>query len=257
MKSHSKILFWLLVAATLAVDAVAIAWLVEDGPMSRAAYLFDALVTGQLAVVCIWGVFAARRMWSSLLAIGIAVMTSTALEVWAAWMSARESFGGYASLAAALVAALWILKQTPLWRKLAPRSPSGWQFSVGQVLVVMTLVALLLASLRKSELVSDPDQWKFLAAVVICNVLLVLACVLSSAWMRTWWLRLAFDCAVAILLGVCLTFAASAGWLGQLMTLHFNQEVIPNTAYMVVISLVLFAWLELAPILPNLRRAEN
>lgn len=256
MKPHSKILFWLLVAATAAVDAVALAWLIQAGSMSRAAELFDALVTGQLAVVCIWAVFAARRMWSSLLAIGVAVVTCTAIEVGAAWISARESFGSYACLAAAIVAGLWILKQTPFWRRLSTAPRSGWQFSVSQVLVVTTLVALLLASLKETTLVTETGEWRFLAAVVTCDLLVVLSCVISSVWLRDWWLRLAFDAALAIAIGVALVFAASAGWLGQLMTLDFRQTVIPTTAYMLVVALVLFCWLELAPILP-IRRAEK
>lgn len=257
MKSHAKILFWLLVAATLAVDAVALAWLFQAGPMSRAAYLFDALVSGQLAVVCIWAVQAARRLWSSLLAIAVAVVVSTAFDVWAAWMNARESFGSYAVLAAAFVAALWLLKQTPLWYRSVYSTRPGWQFSIGQVLVVMTIVALLSASLRDTELVSSGGEWKYLAGVMACEVLVVIACVLSSIRLREWWIRLVADCAAAIALGVALTFAAASGGLGELMILEFRQEVITYVAYLLVIALVIFTWLELAPILPKLRRAEN
>ena len=243
-------------AATAAVDAVAIAWLVQAGPMSRAAYLFDALVIGQLGVVCIWAVFAARRIWSSLLAIAVAVLVSTALDVWAAWMNAQESFGIYAALAAAFVTALWMLKQTPLWQRSVYSARSGWQFSVGQVLVVMTIVALLLASLRNTELIAGAGDWKFLAALSICDVLMVLVAVLSAVRFWGWPVRLAVDCAVAVALGVSLTAAAAAGWLGESMVIPIYQEIVPNTAYMIVISLVLFVWLELAPILP-LRRTET
>jgi hypothetical protein len=255
VKPHSQILFWLLVAATLAVDAVALAWLVQAGPMTRAAYLFDALVSGQLAVVCIWAVFAARRMWLSLLAIAVAVIVSTALDVWAAWMNAQESFGIYAALAAAIVTALWILKQTPFWRRTVKPAQFGWQFSIGQVLVVMTIVALLLASLRNTELVAGASEWKYLAAVATCDVLIVLVCVLSSILLRDWWVRLAAACAAAIVLGVAITFTATTGWLGELMIVEFNQEVVTHIVYLLVIAMVIFAWLELAPILP-VRRAD-
>jgi hypothetical protein len=256
VKQQSRILFWLLVAATATVDAVAIAWLIQTGLASRAAYLFDALVTGQLAVVSIWAVFAARHMWSSLLAVTVAILVSTGLEVWAAWISARESFGSYAALVAALVAALWILKQSLLWRRTASNSSTRWQFSIGQVLVVMTIVAILLTALRGPEFAADAGEWKYIVAISLCDVLIVLATVIFAIVIGAWWIRLAVDCAVAGTLGALLTLAASVGLLGQLMTVPFQQEVISYMAYAIVISLVLFAWLELSTVLPRSRRAD-
>jgi len=256
VKQQPQIILWLLVAATAAVDAVAIAWLVEAGPLSRAAYLIDALMTGQLALVCIWAVFAARRMLASLAAIGLAISVCTALDVWAAWMAARETFGIYVGLAAAYVAILWIIKQTPGWQRVANRTHSGWQFSIGQVLVVMTVVALTLVLLRDTTIAASEEEWKFLAALSISDVLIVVVAVLANVHFSEWWVRLTASCAAAIALGISLTYAQAAGWLGETMVAPFNQEIVPNTAYMLVIALLLVAWIELTPILPLARRAE-
>ncbi len=89
MNQRPQINFWLLLAATAAVDAVAIAWILDAGSASLAAYLFDALLAGQLAVVCVWAVFRSPgKMWS-LVAATVAVLVCTAFDVFAGGSPAR------------------------------------------------------------------------------------------------------------------------------------------------------------------------
>ena len=180
MKQQSQILFWLLLAATAAVDIVAITWLLQAGPESRAAFLYDALVAGQFAVVCIWAAFAARRTWSAWIGVTVAVLVSTAVDVRVTQLSVAEAFGIYGSFAAALMAALWTLQRTSRWKRLSGIDSPAWQFSIGQLLAVMTLVALLITSLRGSDLLFGKiDVWRFLLALTICDVLVVVLTIVA------------------------------------------------------------------------------
>ncbi len=64
MPQRSPVIFWLLLAATISVDAVAYYWVVsENSPNSSIA--IDALFTVQVSVVCIWSGLGNRRtVWT-------------------------------------------------------------------------------------------------------------------------------------------------------------------------------------------------
>lgn len=243
-------------AATVAVDALSIAWYLEAGPESLVSYLVEALTTSQLAVVCLWATFGARRRWMAVLTLLVAVLVCTAIDVYGAWFSAGESFGMYTLLALAIMVALWFLKRARLWAKISHNAVPTWQFSVGQVLLGMTVVGLLITALRGSELVRDEDVWKYLAVYTMCDVAVVLAATVLWAILHPWPLRLCAILALALAAGMLLTAIAASGLAGRYAATSFAQNLVPNSVYTILISLVLFLWLELSPIVPINRQTE-
>jgi hypothetical protein len=257
VKQQSQILFLLLVAATIAVDGVAIIWLVQAGSMSRAGYLFDALATGQTAVVCVWAAFSTTRKWLSLLAVVIAVSVWAALDVWATQLSPAESFGIYAGLAAALLGSLWIFRRSTFWHRRSGQPRIAWQFSIIQVMGAMTILAVLITSLRGSELLfGKVDVWRFLLLLTICDVLIVISTLVVWSMPQHWLIRAASACAIAGMLGTVLTGAGATGMLGENVVASFESDFVPNSTYTIVTSLVVFVWLELGLIVAIDRRAE-
>ncbi len=254
MKQHSPLLFWLLLAATISVDAVVISWMLEAGPTSRASFLYDALVTGQLAVVCLWGAFAARRIWSAwivtLLAVGVAGMLTARV----AELSFAEACGIHGIFVALLGATLWVLKRTPAWRRLVGETnPVVWQYSLGHLLAAMTVVALLIGALRGSVLLTGAaDSWRFIVLLTLGDIVLVAATVfvwLWASWLPHWWPRLGAALAPALAVGLVEIALAVSGSLGTAFENPQETDPLSIVAYTLLTSLLIFACLELAPIL--------
>ena len=202
MTQRSPINAVLLAAATLALDAVAITWLAQASVLSEAPYLYDALVSAQLALVCLWAVFASRYTLVGWLAAIVAVLVvSTASTHISAEMTFAEEFGSNGSYVAALAIALWVLKRTEFWRRLTGAGPVVWQYSITHLLGVMTLVAVLVVSLRHTELLTE--WWKPLVALTVGDVVIAVATTVIWAGKEHAVIRLAAICAAAIVVGLC------------------------------------------------------
>jgi hypothetical protein len=245
----------LLAAATLALDAVAITWLVRSSALSEAPYLYDALVSAQLALVCLWAVFAARHTIAGWVAAIVAVLVISAVSAHISTeMTFAEEFGSNGSEVAALAVALWILKRTEFWRRLTGAGPVVWQYSIANLLGAMTIVALLVVSLRHTQLLVD--WWQPLAALIVGDVVIAVTTTVLWAGKEHSVIRLAATCAAAIVVGLCEAPA---------------QTIVPNVpptsfsnfrlwvemvVYTLIIALVIFTWLELVPIVPISRRPK-
>ncbi len=253
MKTPPRILFWLLLAATAAVDAVAIMWMMEGGTESQAAFLYDALVTAQLSVVTMWGVFGARNASTALVAAVLAVGVVSLLEPRFAELSLAEAGGIYGSFVSLLALVLWLLKQTSFWRQLVGSDESNqWQYSMSHMLAAMTVVALVIVALRGSELLLESeDLWKSLVMLTIGDVALatsVLIVWLWTSWQPYWWPRLAAAFLPALAIGALETSLALVGVLGDEYTAIQAYSPFGMVANTLIASLVIFAYLELAPI---------
>jgi hypothetical protein len=255
---RSPLILVLLAAATLALDAVAITWLARAGVLSAASFLYDALLSAQLALVCLWAVLDAKSPVSGWGAVIIAVLiaSSTTVHISTVFSFAEEagSNGVYVSL---LSAALWILKRTAVWRRLTGSGPIVWQYSIGVLLATMTLVAVLVVLLRGTQLVSSGDEtWKLLFTLMLGDVLMTIAITVLWALGRRFIYRLTPVCVLANLLAgieAGLTywiFAGSNGGIG-------DQDPTQYLAYRLIFSAVVFLWLELTPIIPISRHAKS
>jgi hypothetical protein len=258
VKAYSPPLFWLLAAATAAVDAVAFVWLYTMGAVSSVSFLYDALVTAQLAVLCTWCVFGARRaIWAWGAAI-VGVAAAGAAEAAALPAGFVESCGFYGIFVVILIAVLWVVKRSTLWQRISGLPSQDWQFSMLQLLAAMTVVALLITALRHSEvLVAAPDLWKWVVVLSLADVILVTTTIFAWAWgtrrksgQAHWLPRLGVALAVALVLGAFELFLMRLGALGQDLASYYQSGTISGMlAYLVKLTVVIFIWLELAPVI--------
>src|SRR5258708_7301813 len=108
MPQRSPIVFWLLIAATLSVDSVLFYLLVSQPYPNLAAFPYDALIVGQLNVICIWSVLnRSRTMWTLLAPVLAVIVASIAIGLYKrpsyTWGLAR-----YGTHTALLWIALWV-----------------------------------------------------------------------------------------------------------------------------------------------------
>lgn len=250
MSRHSPVIFALLLAATLSVDAVALYWCWRTLPRGdRAAALYLGLVLGQLGVCCIWASLATRRgLWRWLVpyAGGLAAVLGIASTVprpyvWTESVAALWIFWVHVTL---ILAALWLVKQTSFGARLADdanRQP--WRVSIRQLLMVTTVVALILALWAYADL-EGARQIGFIAAWMGSNVGVVVAAALVLSRGRSWILRTATFVGTVVAL-----------WLAMyLVTVvaGFNQGKVRGLLSADLIqAAVLVLWLELVPIIPR------
>jgi hypothetical protein len=254
VKTHSPIVVGLLLAATAAVDVVVAKSLVNAGQMSRVSFVFDALIVGQLSAVSAWAVLGARRAWMGGLAVLTAVGAAGLLLARVAELSIAEACGIYGSLVAILVVVLWAIKQTPLWRRLTNSgSAEVWQFSLVHLMLAMTAVAVLITALRGSLLLFEAgDSWKFLVSLTLADVILVVTTILTwtwASWLPHWWPRLGAAIAPAFVVGGVNTALMRSGLLGAETAALQRQAPFDLIAYALMVSVVIFVYLEIAPLI--------
>jgi hypothetical protein len=251
MAQRSPLILVLLVAATLAVDAVSIYWVLEGvkagSPTLSASILYDALCFGQIGVACVWVVFDARhRIWAApvlglgTLAAGVATATLFELKMF----EAIAFIGAYATL---LVILLWIVKHTRLWRAERTEKKPLWQFSVAQLLALMTVIAVLLAMFRGSEIIQDIGTYA--AADIILSSVLVVATVVISGMPWPLLIRLAATLAMAAAFGLA---DWTHAWWCAAPDLKVGVQDIPiSLASGLIQSLMIIIWLDIGRIIPR------
>lgn len=234
MKRHAPILVWLLLAATLAVDVVGYSRVEKQPGPTLAVVGFDALMVGQLSVACIWSALAARTVFGAIVvpAFGIA---ATVLAISCSGLTWQSMLPYYALHVALLWSALKLLERTPYWQRWSGRT-TRWRFSVFQLLVVMTVVAVLTASTGQSQFFRRGGGWLNLAFMAgsLCLALVAVVC-----WSLPihWLLRLAGVLACAVAFGGAFTLLGDT-----LFALYFSFHYL-------IQALVLSAWLGCGPIL--------
>jgi hypothetical protein len=263
---RTPLIFWLLLAATICVDAVAFSWAeAEPDPYGFAA--FDALMLSQISIVCIWsGLTSEKSMWtrfSPFLAVVLATLvwgmfakTPFIGKVGEEW-SVRVGlvFVNQGLHAALLLAMLWLFKRSALWQRRSD-STAEWQFSIVDLLVVMTVVAVLGAGMRLTEIYDDSD-WADIAHIGSSAVLATSSVFIWSLWRTPWVLRASGVIGVAIgLVAVVL--------IAEWMVHPGPQRRFPPAAYSVVLAthyliqaLVLIVWLGCGPILPDQAKSAS
>jgi hypothetical protein len=206
-----------------------------------------AFVLGQLSVVCIWSVIAMKKSaWlraSPVLAVILAALAGAILS------DSRgrpvdtlvDNLSFFGSYAAILIVALWLLRRTPYWRR-TTGDELAWQYSLGQLLIAMTIVSVLAAALQRSSLLGE-DRAINIAFTSYC-VALAIASVFI--WSQSWHsvLRLAATLATAILLNLALLPFAEIEGMGGVFFLTFTG------AHFLIQGLVLSLWLGIGGLLP-------
>lgn len=251
MPRRSPIILWLLLVANVCFDAILLSWATSqsDEYFAYAALALQAMVQGQLCVVCIWAaVTASKSVWTLLLpflaALCAALMTATATSRPATFNSQFVSHSAYFGLhAALLVAALWLFRRTTFWRRRTGVA-LAWQYSMGHLLFVMTIVALLAVTFRQEPLAVE-GGWDNIIFVGSSVALAVASLFLwSLSW--HWILRLAAVLAVAMALACLLVLVFTRGRPGNVGTLF----MMIFGSHHLIQGIVLSVWLGVSPLLP-------
>lgn len=248
LPDRSPLIFWLLLVATICVDAVAFAWAEAAGESGLLA--FEPLMLSQISVVCIWsGLRSEKSLWtrvSPLLAVVVASL------VWG--MFSEMHFIGKVGEgrsrrigvelvnqgipAALLLAMLWLFKRTAFWKRRSGSS-AEWQLSIADLLVVTTVVAVLGAVMRRIEFL-DLD-WTDILIIGSPAVLAISAVFTWSLWRTPWVLR------ASGVIGMAMGLAAVVS-LAQRRPSVFS--IVWVTHYLIQ-ALVLMVWLAWGPLLPR------
>jgi hypothetical protein len=235
MRDRSPIIVWLLAAATLCVDIVALRWSYVPSYINYAEIAYIALLSGQLSVVCIW---ATLRRYSNLRTHAAPVIAVIAASVAAKPNDEILDFAAYfGAQAAAVVVGMWIFRRSRYWQRRSAVE-TDWRFSIAQLLIVMTIVALLTVAFKSSSLWDDGgDDAALFFGNVGCSTVLAVAAVIAWSKRGHWLLRLAAVLGVA--LGLASIFLIANTFMFAFVA-----------AYFVIEALVLSVWLTWGQILP-------
>jgi len=243
LSRDSRPLFWLLLAATLLVDAVAVYWLYSDTYRTAADTLLEALSVSQISLLCIWSILGSHRR----VLVPLVPFAAAAVVVAAADPLNRLRFADAAAEkgfhVAGIMALLWILKRTPWWqRDISPAARESWRFSLSQLIVVMTFLGVLVAFLGHTD--EPPGLWRdTLPPFIYGYVFLAVGAVLVWRWVPNAFLRLLLTIAIAFVVAVKPVVEVREYWLS---TLSFYLIQAP----------FLWMWLELGQIITRPKRAE-
>jgi hypothetical protein len=201
MPQRSPVIFWLLLAATICVDAVA--WSKAKPGPSLAEWGFDALVVAQLSVICLWSALRpSKTFWSRAAPWTASLIAALVNEPLGSSMLFWQRLPYYALHAAMLITALWLFERTPHWRRHSG-ARAQWQYSLWHLLMAMTLVALLTTAIRNNGLF-DAD-WPVNFAFICGSVAIGVSSALSWSLARHWFLRLASTLGAAMLLAIVIS----------------------------------------------------
>jgi hypothetical protein len=249
MQQRSPIIFWLLLAATLSVDAL-LGYLIfsDRNSAEQLQTAFYAMMISQLSIVCIWSATRPTKTMATRISplMAVAIEAATARRDGSAmnWERLVDSFIMYGIHAAMLLVALWVLQRTRFWQR-RTRMPEPWRYSLAHLVVVMTVVAVL-GGLLHLRPISSEDVW-FAILFMFSSVALAVAsvCIWSLSWHVI--LRLAATLGFAVMLG----FASSLSLLIESgPTPLASVFVFLLVAHFLIQGIVLSVWLGCVPILP-------
>jgi hypothetical protein len=254
MPQRSPVLFWLLLAATLSVDALVWNW--PDGTDRRNLWkLQDALTMGQLSAVCAWSALRIKKpawvqMMPWLAAVAASIVTPVMVIVSSQLRDSLTYHGVYVAL---LLAALWLFERSSFWRQRTDLS-SVWRYSVAQLLLTMTIVAVLLAGIQSSPEFHNRLFW--LGPVLCGHVAVTIAAVICWSSSRHALLSLAgtLGAALAVVVAVSLAFIAFS-WRYHDAFLEvlaiFKSSALSLGPYYLVQAFVLSIWIGIGEVLPQ------
>lgn len=250
MKEQSPIIFWLLLAATICIDTVAVVWVFTE-TLNRSEALYYGLSCGQLSVLCIWVAFRARSQYwwwlpPAAVVLLVAVLSyglfdSAAIRDVVPREIALANAGLLLSQAALLLSVLWVFQQTAVAQAWGPSDSARWRFSLKQVFIVMTATAIILISLRQSKLIREVPIPVLIW--VINNVLLATAILVIQKSRLHRIMRLAITAGIAMALGLVIRLISS----GQANGVSLN----------LIQAIILFTWLEFGEIGPESVQAPS
>jgi len=240
MQRRSPVIVGLLLAATLSVDVAAYAGFVSE-PHARVGMvtyvtLFDALIAGQLSVICIWSLLGgSKTFWARLLPWLAALLASLVIGAFG-FPPLRFGLPYYGLHVALLVTAWWLLERTAFWRRRSGTA-AEWRYSLIHLLMVMTVVAVLATAASKSDWLVEDGAVN--TAFVCGSVALAVVSVIAWSFSRSHH--------VLVLLAAVLGFAMLLGAAFSVVEKSFMPFYL-GTHYLVQ-AIILSAWIGMGQIL--------
>jgi hypothetical protein len=247
MTQRTPILFWLLLAATLSVDAVVTAWIIDDIRQPTAITTFIAMGYAQVSILSDWAVLAhptIRMRWVVPFGVGLAIALIITLVEMPHRLGSEfdwQQLLAFTSLMWVHVAAvclfLWLLKPTRLFANYSVRSSQrSWRFTTIHLLILLPCLPLLIIVFKNSAIVTSGITARgiveFVAWVFGNTALLIaIAVIVQRTWMWVW--RLAACAGAAMAIGLFLN------WAIPVLSRDFN-----TVAFSLIQALVIWAWLE-------------
>jgi hypothetical protein len=248
VSQRSPVNFWFLLAATLSVDAVASYWFFDENGGDASLTLYISLAFAQLSLICAWVVLFRERMgigWivpfvvGSIFALGIYVAqapkvhNATRGEIDFDWEGAVFLIGIMFTHVAVMLPVLWLLKPTRLCARFSNAAGKHrWQFATGDLLLVMTCLAIVSVMLRRSD-TSTGDVVSVVTVAAANTALFVAVLVATQA---TWPPPLRLAASLAAALGVAeFCHRTQLAFADELNSFVFN----------LIQAVVIWLWLEL------------
>jgi hypothetical protein len=251
MPQRSPVIFWLLVAATLAVDAVVVSW-AYAGSLDRVEALYFGLVCGQISIVGIWACFSTAPRWWQWLTSPVAAFIAALLTVLLyergqtygmddAFELGMVYFSLWTVQLLLVIGGVWFLRHTSLGERWGHCAPIGrWQFSLKHLLAIMTFTPIALVAVKETR--SIGDVWLPLVLWTLNNAILAVAAAIVHMARFHPVVRLASLAALAIAFGLFLE------------GINLGPE---SMAINLIQASVVFLWLEFGQLIPQRTIAEE
>lgn len=246
MPERSSITFWLVLAATILVDAVVLPLAAARVPGPLIVYSLyaklavDALIVSQLCAICIWATLSSSKV------VWVPIIVATFVAALAASVFERADIGlsdnlkvflsYYGLVATLLLSVLWLFRATKYWRRRCGVDHS-WQYSLAQLLIAMTVAAVLMSLVRSGPFEGNDGVVNL---VLIASIVAVAAgCVVIWSSSQHALLRFAGTLGWAILVSIAFGVVTYGSPFSFTLAVHFLIQAI-----------VLSAWLGFGQILP-------
>jgi hypothetical protein len=243
MSQRSPVIFVLLLAATLSVDAVAV-WLMwtDHHALASSRIPYHALAFSQLSLLAIWVTFGQRTSivrWCMVAGATLGVAWLTTGISYMPWSFAGE-LGLFSTHVLAAMILLWCLRNALAGRRITSQpQPVRWRFTVRHILALTAATGVVLAAWTSA---AELGWYGGEAAAVIAGSLLLALGAVVVAELRIHRVkRWAAIVAVAGIVGA----STHVGY-----RLDSACLVYPWTSLFLIQAIVLALWLELAPIIP-------
>jgi hypothetical protein len=209
MPQQSRLIFWLLLAATLCVNCATTVWMFQMRLRDPTPTFFLALAYGQVNILCAWAVLFTPRIsfrWVAPFAAGALVGLLLAIGERTTPSILTNEMLTYTGLIWAQIAltlpVLWPLKtMRPFVLHAEGKQQPRWQFGTKHLLTLMTCLAALLAVLGRSKELSNHAS--AITGLVIVNELLLLSTIVAVSKSNLHvLLRLAFSLAAALAIAI-------------------------------------------------------
>jgi hypothetical protein len=244
MPPRSPIIFWLLLAATLCVDAAAIVLLFADGRRRpESATLLLALAYAHVSLLCVRCVLHSPTNWRRGLLPFVAGSVAAAIIVVAVergrGSESWEALLAFISLmwvhVASLLLLLWLLKPMRLFVVGVAADRSRWQFTTKHLFLLMTCLPILVIVFTNSAIVQSGVTMRGtleFVGWVVGNVVLPVAIVaiVERGWL--WIFQLAAGAVAALAVGMFLHWSVP----------NFSRQF-PTLGFALLQAFALWVWL--------------